>query len=320
MKKLDESEIIRIFQTGLGNKKFVSEDVEIFSSGKNKIVAKVDTLVQSTDIPKKMSLSDAARKSIVACISDFASKGVKPEFGIISVNLPRSISHSDIEQISKGFRAASKEFKVKILGGDTNEGKEIVFHACIFGKTDKIITRGGAKIGDCIFVTGPFGYTAAGLKILLNGKNGERKFVSKAVKSVLKPKAQIKFGLQSRTYLSSSMDSSDGLSTTLNQMSAQSNKKFVIEKIPVANDLYDFARKNKLNPKDLVFNGGEEYEIVFTTSKKSKILSIASNLKIPIIEIGYVTEGRGVYIKENQKLVKIEDKGWHHFKSHSPKR
>jgi len=96
MNKLDESEIIKILQKELGNKKFVSEDVEVFSIGNSKIVAKVDTLVQSTDIPKKMSLSDAARKSIVASISDFAAKGVKPEFGIISLNLPVSISRLHI--------------------------------------------------------------------------------------------------------------------------------------------------------------------------------------------------------------------------------
>ncbi|MDC0928040.1 thiamine-phosphate kinase, partial [Nitrosopumilus sp.] len=75
MIKLDENKIINIFQTKLGNKKFISEDVEIFTLGKVKIIAKTDTMVQSTDIPKKMKLSDAARKSVIACVSDFASKG-----------------------------------------------------------------------------------------------------------------------------------------------------------------------------------------------------------------------------------------------------
>ena len=92
MKKLDESEIIKKFQSVFGEKNFVSEDVESFSIGKTQVIVKVDTLVQSTDIPPQMSLKDAARKSIVACVSDFASKGVKPEFGIISVNLPSNIS------------------------------------------------------------------------------------------------------------------------------------------------------------------------------------------------------------------------------------
>ena len=62
MKKLDETSIIEIFQNRLGKKKFDSEDVEVFNLGKNKIVAKTDTLVQSTDIPSKMKLSDAQEK------------------------------------------------------------------------------------------------------------------------------------------------------------------------------------------------------------------------------------------------------------------
>jgi len=40
MTKLDENKIIDIFQTKLGNKKFVSEDVETFTLGKIKIIAK----------------------------------------------------------------------------------------------------------------------------------------------------------------------------------------------------------------------------------------------------------------------------------------
>ncbi|MDH3191781.1 MAG: AIR synthase related protein, partial [Nitrosopumilus sp.] len=159
MTKLDESAIIKIFQDKLENKKFVSEDVETFCMDKTRIVVKVDTLVQSTDIPPKMKLVDAARKSVVACISDFASKGVKPEFGIISLNLPKSISRTKVIQIASGLKTVSKEFQIKILGGDTNEGAELVFHVCIFGKSDKIVTRKGARSGDSIFVTGPFGYT-----------------------------------------------------------------------------------------------------------------------------------------------------------------
>jgi len=37
MKKLSENEIINIFQTKLGNKKFISEDVEKFTLGKTKL-------------------------------------------------------------------------------------------------------------------------------------------------------------------------------------------------------------------------------------------------------------------------------------------
>ena len=316
MKKLDETSIIEIFQKGLGKKKFNSEDVEVFNLGKNKIVAKTDTLVQSTDIPSKMKLSDTARKSIVACVSDFASKGVKPSYGMISINLPKTISRSKINQIVSGFRKASKEFNISILGGDTNGGKEIVFNVCLFGIVDKIVTRKDSKKRDLIFVTGPFGYTSAGLDMILGKKRGKTEFVKKAINSVIKPKPRLNFGIKNKKYFSSSMDSSDGLSTTLNEMAKQSKNKFIITKIPALKDLENFVKSYKLNLNDLVFNGGEEYEFVFTVppNHKKTIIKNAKLLKIPIIEIGFVTSGKSVYIKNDNDLIHLKDKGWKHFK------
>jgi len=316
MKKLDETEIIKKFQKIFGNKNFVSEDVESFSIGKKKIILKVDTLVESTDIPPKMSLRDAARKSVVACVSDFASKGVEPKFAIISINLPRGISNKEIDEIAKGFNKASKEFNIRILGGDTNQGKEIVFHVCVFGIAEKIVHRKGAKIGDLIFVSGPFGYTAAGLDILLRNIRRSDSFSKLAIKSVVKPNPRLEFGLGGKKYFTSSMDSSDGLSTTLNEMSRQSKCKFVINNIPSEKGIEKFSKLHKKNLQALVFHGGEEYEIVFTVPKKykSKIIQIAKTTKTPIIEIGFVTKGNGVFIEKDKKSVRLEDLGWHHFK------
>ncbi len=317
MKKLDESEIINKFQKIFGNSNFPSEDVEFFSIGKKKIIVKVDTLVQSTDIPPQMSLKDAARKSVVACVSDFAAKGVKPKFAIISINLPGVISNKEIDEIAKGFKKASKEFDVHILGGDTNQGREIVFNVCVFGIAEKIIHRKGAKAGDLIFVTGPFGYTAAGLEILLENMKINNTFSTKAIKSVMSPQPRLDFGLKNKNYFSSSMDSSDGLSTTLNEMAKQSKCKFVINNIPYKKDIENFSIMHKKNFESLIFHGGEEYEIVFTVSKKDKpkLIKNAILSKTPIIEVGHVEKGKGVFIEKNQKLVKLKDLGYHHFKN-----
>ena len=316
MTELDENKIIKIFQTKLGNKKFISEDVEVFTLGKTKIVAKTDTMVESTDIPKKMKLSDAARKSVIACVSDFASKGIKPEYGIISINLPKSISRIKIDSIANGFKKACKEYGISIIGGDTNEGKEIVFNVCIFGNSNSIITRKGSRKGDLIFVTGPFGYTSVGLDMLLNNKNQKSDFIKKAIKSVTNPKPKLSYGLKNKKYFSSSMDSSDGLSTTLNEMSKQSKKKFVINKIPSNKDLENYIRKQKMNLNSTVFHGGEEYEFIFTIPAKHKktIMKNSKVLKTPIIEIGYVTSGKGVYLKEDNRSILLKDLGWKHFK------
>ena len=314
MKKLDETEIIEIFRKGLGNRTEY-EDVEIFNFNKVKIIAKTDTLVESTDIPSKMKLACAARKSIIACISDFAAKGVRPKYGMISVNLPDTISRSKINEIVCGFKKTCDEFDISILGGDTNQGEEIVFNVCLFGIADKIVTRRGSKLGDLIFVTGPFGYTSVGLNMLLEKNKGDRAFVNKAINSVIKPKPRLDFGVKGKKYFSSSMDSSDGLSTTLNEMSRQSKKKMIINNIPALQDLKSFAKNYKQSLTDLVFNGGEEYEFVFTISPKYKkhVQKNAKLTKTPIIEIGHVTSGTGVYLEDNG-LVRVKDLGWKHFR------
>lgn len=316
MKKLDETEIIKKFQKIFGDKNFVSEDVESFSIGKTKIIVKVDTLVESTDIPPKMSLKNAARKSVVACVSDFASKGVEPKFGIISVNLPSNISARQVNEIGQGFKAASKEFGIRFLGGDTNQGKEVVFHVCLFGEAKNTVKRRGAKTGDLIFVTGPFGYTAAGLEIVLRNLRVNDIFTRKAKKSLIKPMPRLDFGLKNKNHFSSSMDSSDGLSTTLNEMAKQSKCKFVINNIPSEKGIEKFSKLHKKNLQALIFHGGEEYEIIFTVSKKDKSKTIRNAIltKTPIIEIGYVIKGNGVFIEKDKNSVRLEDLGWHHFK------
>ena len=315
MSKLSEKKIIELFQNRLGNASFVPEDVESFKIGKEQLIVKIDTFVESTDLPPRMKLQDAARKSIVSCVSDFAAKGVRPVFGIVSLTIPKKLSRSNIQSLAKGFQSTAKEFELKILGGDTNEGKELVITFSLFGTTKKIVSRNGAKTDHVIITSGSFGYTGAGLSILIKNKKSSKKFGTKAKSAVLRPKCRLSFGLKNKKYFSSSMDSSDGLSTTLNEMSSQSKKKFIITRIPSENDILEFATSNKLNLDDLIFNSGEEYEIVATTSKSNlpKIKKDAKKYGVKVYEIGYVTKGRGVFYKKNGRMVRIKDEGWQHL-------
>jgi len=84
--------------------------------------------------------------------------------------IPKKLSRSNIESLAKGFQRAAREFELKILGGDTNEGKELVITFSLFGISEKIVNRKGAKANHVIITSGPFGYSAAGLSILLKNK------------------------------------------------------------------------------------------------------------------------------------------------------
>jgi len=318
MKKPDEIEIIKIFQNCFGKKSsFVANDLEVLKMSGKKFVVKSDMLVQSTDTPPGMKLHNISRKSIVSCVSDFACKGIRPRYATISLALPKGITRQEVNNLASGFTAASEEFRIKIVGGDVNQGKEIVIDVSMFGMGNDVIGRGHAKNGDIIITSGPFGYASSGLEILLHNRIGETRFIKKCKKNVFLPTPRLKFGLEAAKYFSSSMDSSDGLSITLNDMCVQSKKKFVITKLPMENDVKEFARKNRIRLADLVFCGGEEYEIVATVPPKNlrAVRKLVRKFEIPYYEIGHVTRGKNVVLVDKEREITVKRCGWVHLKS-----
>ncbi len=312
MTKLDEKEIIGIFANKLGISNL--DDVALLDKG---IVIKSDMLVASTDVPPGMEAWQVARKSIVSCISDLAAKGVRPHAAVISLGIPNSYSmrRSDIEGLAKGFAIASKEFGFKIVGGDTNEAGELVIDCTMIGfPVHKVPTRSGAKPRDYVTVSGAFGFAPAGLAILLQKAiTASSVFKKRAVKSVLEPHPRQSFGWVLARYSSASIDSSDGLAVSLYELASQSKGvDIIIYSIPAVEGLYKFARENSFDTDELVFHGGEEYEIVATIShtKIRQAQAAARKAGVSLRVIGRVQSGSGnVFVRE--KL--LENRGYMHF-------
>ncbi len=319
MKNPDETEIIKIFQGSFGKKRhFQADDIEIVKIGQGRFVVKSDMLVQSTDVPQGMKLDQIARKSIVSCVSDLACKGIRPRFATIALGIPHGFTKKETSQLARGFQKAAKEFGFKIIGGDTNQAREIIIEVSMFGAANKKIpSRSGAKTRDIIITSGPFGYASSGLKIVLQGYKSDSSSIKKFKDAVFRPRPRLDFGLEAAKYFSSSMDSSDGLSITLDDMSRQSKKRFVITNLPTTSQVTKFALQNKSSLHRLVFCGGEEYEIVSTVHPEdlSKVRKIAKKTGTPMYEIGHVKPGSGTIFSENGKTSKIKRCGWTHLRS-----
>jgi len=318
MKRLSELQIIDLIsrELGISRKRTVrNDDVATVQLGRKVLVFKCDMLVKSTDAPAQMRLWQIARKSIVSSLSDLACKGVKPLATLVSLAIPKLFDAKDIADLANGFKIAEREFNVNIIGGDTNEGKELVIDCCMIGLSDRIVKRSGAGGGDLIITSGAFGYSASGLKILTKKAKADKNFKNKAVKVVLMPKPRLEFGLSLSRYATSSMDSSDGLAITLHELSKQSKKRFVVNELPATNEIKEFAERNRYSFKELVLHGGEEYEIVATIPKRNleKVRMLARKSGCRLFVIGIVERGKGVFIVENCNRIKIEKRGWEHL-------
>jgi thiamine-monophosphate kinase len=320
-KGLTEREIIRVLKRRfdfdprppLG----FEDDVAAFQmSQRTQVVLKTDMLVGSTDVPPGMTLRQAARKAVVATVSDFAAKGVRPRGLLVSLGLIPPVRLSTVNEIASGLEKGAWEYHCRIIGGDTNETDDLVIDCIGFGfaRTGTILRRDGAEPGDIVAVTGDFGRTAAGLRILFGkGKHWPRRF-SKLTSSVLHPSARLETGLKlaQTGFVDSSIDSSDGLAWSLHEIARLSEVNIVLEKIPVAPDVKVFAREQGLVPEELALFGGEEYELVVAI-KNGGFASVRK--KIPgLRKIGDVKTGSGdVIARFGGEVRKLEPRGYEHF-------
>lgn len=280
------------------------------------LVATVDMLVASTDIPPAMSMKQAGRKAVTMNVSDLASKGATPKFFLISLGLPGEIPLEDFKQLWEGLEEASRFYGGRIAGGDTNACRDIVVNCVGLGQSDKPLSRRGAKPGDILAVTGRFGRAAAGLRVLLEKMDDPLK--PKLTQAVLEPRARLQEGLAlARSGAATAcIDSSDGLAISLHELSALSHVGFRITSPPVDELARDFAQRNRLPLTDLVFHGGEEYELVATVTPDrwegaSRSVNFAGGELIPI---GRATEPQeGIKVIWQETLVSLPRRGWNHF-------
>jgi thiamine-monophosphate kinase len=234
--------------------------------------------------------------------------------------VPRDLTESDIIQIGKGLNAGAREYKSFILGGDTNEASDLIINCMAFGicKRHHLLKRSGTKPGDYAAVTGYFGKTASGLKILMQGLSSSEEG-EELLDSVLMPQARVKEGValaQSKA-ATASIDSSDGLAWSLHEISRASNVGFLLDSLPVAPEAEKFAKIYNFDSVELALYGGEEYELFVTIKPElwQQAKEAVEKVGGALIKIGKVTYDKRVLLKNDGKTVSVEARGWEHFKS-----
>jgi len=298
------------------------DDVSAVDLGGGRVaVLKTDMLVGKTDVPRGMSLWQAARKAVVMNVSDFAAKGVEPTALLVSLGLPRDVMRKDVEEIARGLNTGAREYGAYVVGGDTSEASDLVVAISLFGtaKRKQLVLRSGAKAEDIVAVTGLFGKTAAGLRLLLDGYAASKDLREVLLRSVCMPNARLCEGLAlcRSGALSASMDSSDGLAWSLHELARKSGVGFLVDRVPVADEVRRFAEFNGVDALELALYGGEEYELVVTVKPKrwadAELAVKASGGRL--LPIGKATRDTQVLLEVDGEKIPVEPRGWEHFKS-----
>ncbi|MHA1345092.1 MAG: thiamine-phosphate kinase [Candidatus Heimdallarchaeaceae archaeon] len=284
------------------------------------LVINVDMLVHGTDVLPGMSSLQIGKKAVTMSVSDIVAKGVSPLGCLASVGFSPEIAVDEAESIIQGIKEQCSLYGCLFLGGDLNESKETIVDIVAFGTCSKnnLIPRKGAASGDILYSTGLFGFTALGFEMILNEKIIFESLKTQILESVFEPLAKIEFlNILQGLPIKICMDSSDGFLVTLTDLATLNNLGINITTIPIQPDVRKFAEQNGVNPLDLVFKGGEEFDLIFAISPDLvKIVEKkVENMGLKIYKLGFFDENlKGLTITDDAfNQYEFPESGFEHF-------
>ena len=285
-------------------------------------------------------------------LSDIAAMGGEPTAAFLSLGLPAHLPQKWTDEFLRGFHRLARQFAVTLAGGDiATSPNGIAADIVVLGRApkNKAVLRSGARPGDLVYVTGILGRSARALAQLQNSqrqdpklqkKVSKGKFASSFSSALFFPEPRLKVGqwLLRKARVTAMIDISDGLSTDMAHIAAESGVAATLLRKAIPYDRSqprtpaartEAARIERLETErieieedtrnlDFALHGGEDYELLFTASRKQKTPATIAGVRITRIgEIVPLKSGASplVVAHEDGRLEPLKQRGWEHFSS-----
>ena len=245
----------------------------------DQLVTSVDACVQGRHFrPEWITPAEIGERATAAALSDLAAMAATPLGILVAINLPESW-RDRLSEIGDGIGAAARAAKAKILGGNISAAGELSIVTTVMGHAFRPIGRGGARIGDRVYVTGKLGGPGAALRAWLAGRSpsiaDRQRFVA--------PRPRL---AEARWLANEGMhaciDISDGLVADAGHLAAASQHAIEIHRDRVS--CVDGVAAAE------AMASGEEYELLLT-SPPLDVDAFAARFGLPLTEIGEVVVG-----------------------------
>lgn len=284
------------------------------------LLVTADLLVEDIDFRLEWTSPELlGHKALAVSLSDVAAMGASPKWAMLSIGIPGPVWESDfLDRFYKGWFTLAEQFDVELIGGDVSRSPDrLVIDSIVGGEIPKgmAVLRSGASPGDQIFITGTIGGSAGGLKLLEKGLALPPKSemdLSNLLLRHFKPQPQVYSAklLHHFDIATSMIDVSDGLSSDLEHLCRASGVGAVIyaHQLPIDADLVPHF--NAAECLALALDGGEDFELLFTVSKKN----ISRIDPGPFTRIGEVTASVDtIELIGDSETVILKPKGYRHF-------
>ncbi len=246
-------------------------------------------------------------RTMAAGLSDLAAMGAVPIAALVSLALARKIGMRGIRELYDGFDEVLRKYKCDLSGGDIVKSQTFGITVTVIGRTRKPLLRSGAAPGNSLYVTNFLGLAETG-RIALQSKFAVSEYPD-AIKQHLYPEPRINEAYAIGKYATACIDTSDGLSIDAFHLAEESDMKIVIDAahIPIHAEVGKLCAHKSFDPTQFILSSGEDFELLFTAHKLPKIA------RVKIFKIGWVTRGKGLYIKSGGRERPIQPLGYEHM-------
>jgi thiamine-monophosphate kinase len=327
----------------------IGDDAAVISQafGRDSVITS-DLLIEEIDFRRDSTPPHLlGYKALAVSLSDIAAMGARPIYSLVSLGLPEEVWRTDFkEKFYEGYLALADRFGVALAGGDISRSPDrIVIDSIVAGEisSGSAIMRSGARPGDQIFVTGTLGGAAAGLKLIELGvrfsrtdrapqagsplgvvdaggpsEDSDDAAIQTLLLRQLRPTPRVGWGIVmgSEKLASAMIDISDGLSSDLTHLCAESGVGAVIDSasVPVDQNVIKLCGRRALDPLALALHGGEDFELLFAVSSQNAARLPKRVDGVEISLIGEITDKAGtVRIREKNREWDLQPEGFEHF-------
>jgi thiamine-monophosphate kinase len=257
---------------------------------------------------------DVAWKLVAVNLSDLAAKGAAPIGVLVGYSLGDAAWDA---AFADGLDTALRRFGLLLLGGDTVRapaGAPRSFGLTAIGRAPAggSPSRGGARPGDQIWITGTVGNAGVGLAMRL----GEVEPNETCLDAYRRPQPQLTFGQAVAGHVHAMMDVSDGLLIDAERMAGVSGCRFglMLESLPLSAALLA-VRPDVLDTRLAAATAGDDYQLLFAAdpSETAAIREIAAGLGVPVTMLGHAGVGEGIELTHRaQRIAPPERLGFMH--------
>jgi thiamine-monophosphate kinase len=280
-------------------------------------VATVDSLVQGVHFPAEVaSWSDLGWKALAVNLSDIAAMGALPRYGLVALTLPGDTEVASVTELYRGLLELAQTYGVAVIGGNISRAPLLSITITVLGETGPdniLLTRGAARVGDLIAVTGSLGAAAAGLKMVTGNLKFDPLTAEALRRAFYRPNPRVGEGrLLVESGVKTAIDLSDGLVADLEHVcrASQLGARIELDQVPVAAMVREHFGEQAL---ELALTGGEDYEMLFTASTEV-IAAVKAKAACPVTVVGQITSRGGVALYDGSgQRVDYAKKGWEHF-------